>query len=772
MKKYIFLIITLCLITTTLAAQQTAAQDNFTGTWFILTASGMALDIRDHNSNSGVPIHQWTRHDGRSQQWNFERQENGTYVIRNVLSNSVMDIQHHRTENGVRVHQWWGRRNQQSQRWRIVRVDNQHVRISNALTGLNLDIDNANLNNRGQQLQQWANRSGQGQLFRLIPIEGQVPPRGAPVPAAFVKPASYWDTVAQTGTSTSDSRLEERLADPAFREIERIVFRVGNEIVYDHARLEKNASRNLRFRDQNIRREVCAGYSDAVIEALQGHPLVERVEYWRSSIGNHAWNLIVLKDGREIYCDATWYDGDYIDENGFIINHPGRWGVNLTFDINEFNTVGGRIDPDTGRISQTRFAWPDAVMRKVSTATDYSGTWLIVNRNGMAVDIRDHNSNNGVAIHQWTRHGGQSQQWRFERQWDDSYIIVNALSNRVMDIASHNLSNGTRVHQWTRMSNQDELWGVNLHPRHQRWRILEDGEFVRIQNVYSDCMLDVPGNVSIRGTQLHQWEENTSGAQQFRLVRVGAAPSDTPANVDRSTPGVIRADYTTPGNHTFSYSENFPATIEIYVLGAGGGGQGGHSKSYQQGMGTRTEHGTGASGGGGAVAYLSFTANSSLSVNITVGAGGGGGTRHSKGLGGSWESGNPGGVGGDTTIRFASTTLTVQGGRGGGGSGAQAISGGAGGTAVVRPTTLTLLGWGAIAGGNGVNGRHNANLVGENRGGAAGRLTNHGTETSFGGGLGALSTTQAATGAGGRGGHGNEGGTAGGNGLVLIIVRY
>ncbi|MCL2802228.1 MAG: RICIN domain-containing protein [Treponema sp.] len=769
MKKSFFLIIILCLLTTALSAQE-----RFTGTWFILTANGMALDIRDHNGNSGVPIHQWTRHDGRSQQWNFEPYENGTYVIRNVLSNSVMDIQSHRAENGVRVHQWWARRDQQSQRWRIVRVDNQQVIIVNALTNLNLDIDNTNLNNRGQQLQQWAARSGQGQLFRLVPIEGQVPPRGSPLPANFIRPASYWETASQTRTSTSESRLEERMADTAFREIERIVHRVGNEIVYDHARLEKNAGRNLRFRDELIRREVCAGYSDAVIEALQGHPLVERVEYWRSSIGNHAWNLIVLKDGREIYTDATWYDGDYIDDNGFIINHPGRWGVNLTFDINEFNTVGGRIDPETGRLSQTRFAWPDAVMRKVSTSRDYSGTWQIINKNGMAVDIRDHNSNNGVAIHQWTRHNGLSQQWRFERQWDDSYIIINVQSNRVMDIASHNLLNGTRVHQWTRMQNEQELWGVNLHPRHQRWRILEDGEFVRIQNVYSDRMLDVPGNVSVRGVQLQQWEENTSGAQQFRLVRAGADQGDTSADIDRSTPGVLRADYTNPGSYTFTLSENFPATIEIYVLGAGGGGQGGHSKSYQQGItGTRTEHGTGATGGGGAAAYMSFTVNSALSVNITVGGGGGGGTRHSRGVGGSWESANPGGNGGDTTVRFASTSLTVQGGRGGGGSAAQAISGGVGGTAPARPTTLTLLGWGTIAGGSGVNGRHNANLVADNRGGAAGRLTGHGgTETSFGGGLGALSSTQANTGAGGRGGYGNENGTAGGNGRVLIIVKY
>ncbi|MCL2762805.1 MAG: RICIN domain-containing protein, partial [Treponema sp.] len=90
MKKNIMLAITACFVITGIAAQatvrQTAAQERFTGSWFIHTANGMAVDLKDHNSFPGVAIHQWTRHDGRSQQWSFERHEDGTYVIRNMLS--------------------------------------------------------------------------------------------------------------------------------------------------------------------------------------------------------------------------------------------------------------------------------------------------------------------------------------------------------------------------------------------------------------------------------------------------------------------------------------------------------------------------------------------------------------------------------------------------------------------------------------------------------------------------------------------------------------
>jgi len=237
---------------------------------------------------------------------------------------------------------------------------------------------------------------------------------------------------------------------------------------------------------------------------------------------------------------------------------------------------------------------------------------------------------------------------------------------------------------------------------------------------------------------------------------------------------VIRREFTTPGNHVFTFNEYFPAIVDVFILAGGGGGQGGHSKSYQQGLGSRTEHGTGASGGGGAVTFISFNITATLTMNISVGAGGAGGTRHSRGVGGSWESGNPGRAGGDSIISFDNRTIVVQGGRGGGGNAAQAISGGAGGIASTRPELFLLMGgFTSIPGAAGVNGRHNANLLETNRGGQAGRIYNHpGYESTYGGGLGALNRLQAEEGGGGRGGYGNESGTDGGHGRVLVIVRY
>ena len=163
-------------------------------------------------------------------------------------------------------------------------------------------------------------------------------------------------TLTKRLSDEADYRMEERREDNAFREIERVVLQIATEYDYDF----QSIGISSRFRGQNVKRAVCEGYSDAVADAFRNHPLVARIETWSSAIGNHAWNVIVLNDGRKIYCDSTWYDGNSIDNEGYVVNIPVRNPVNLTFDINEFNSLGGAINRTTNRQLQVHNAWPDA----------------------------------------------------------------------------------------------------------------------------------------------------------------------------------------------------------------------------------------------------------------------------------------------------------------------------------------------------------------------------------------------------------------------------
>jgi len=156
---------------------------------------------------------------------------------------------------------------------------------------------------------------------------------------------------------------------------------------------------------------------------------------------------------------------------------------------------------------------PNSIDFNLTAVVDrnYTGIWQIQLGNGRYADIRTQNSNNGTAVIQQDRSGGQSQQWSFERHNDGTYTITNVQSNRVMDVQNSRITqNGALVQQWQ-----------NNNTPNQRWRIITAGEFVRFQNVASGKLLDMSrSNYNNLGHQFHQWDDNGGENQQFRLEAV------------------------------------------------------------------------------------------------------------------------------------------------------------------------------------------------------------------------------------------------------------
>ena len=155
--------------------------------------------------------------------------------------------------------------------------------------------------------------------------------------------------------------MDERRKDFVFKEIEKVVLQIARDYQYD---FKSAYGISVKYRKPNIKKAVCGGYSDAVSEKLKNHSLVAKVESWASSYGNHAWNVIILKNKqRRLYCDATWYQGNNIDDEGYVVDIPAQNPVNLTFNIDEFNSLGGAVDTAAGKLLKVHFAWTDAEMQ-------------------------------------------------------------------------------------------------------------------------------------------------------------------------------------------------------------------------------------------------------------------------------------------------------------------------------------------------------------------------------------------------------------------------
>jgi len=234
-------------------------------------------------------------------------------------------------------------------------------------------------------------------------------------------------------------------------------------------------------------------------------------------------------------------------------------------------------------------------------------------------------------------------------------------------------------------------------------------------------------------------------------------------------------EFTTAGNYTYTFGKGFPATIEVYALGAGGGGQGGHSKDRGiAGLFEKRDNGvfngTGGAGGGGAATYMKFDVTEQVTFSINIGNGGTGGSGVYRSYTASWQSGTPGGKGGNTSVSWGSNTLTAEGGYGGGGDGTITTGGSGGRANTTWPTTYQDNS--AVAGKSGSNGNGIDDKYGDikSTGGNA-ALISKSSIASFGGGSGALrqgsNTGTADSGGGGSGGYSrDQSGSTGGNGQV------
>jgi len=221
---------------------------------------------------------------------------------------------------------------------------------------------------------------------------------------------------------------------------------------------------------------------------------------------------------------------------------------------------------------------------------------------------------------------------------------------------------------------------------------------------------------------------------------------------------------TAAGSDTYSFSlpDNAisDATVEIYVLGAGGGGQGGHR--YEQCTVLPDQLGGGAGGGGGAAAYSNIIITQPTTFVMTAGSGGGGGAGYNmRGVDINWigwcsnrgerTSGNPGLVGGNSSVVWGSNTLIAAGGSGGGGTGGNR-NGGNGGS---------VTGTNTASGSRGNNGSQTGNA---GAGGSAGTIK-VGSVNPF--------SASSETGRGGNGGYDHTGtGSRGGDGEVRIVITY
>lgn len=156
-------------------------------------------------------------------------------------------------------------------------------------------------------------------------------------------------------------------------------------------------------------------------------------------------------------------------------------------------------------------SWAKVLRIKSTDMSISEGTYQIVsalNGEKSALDISGQSKDNKANVHLWTRHGGDSQKFRIERD-GEYYKITNVNSGKVLDVNGGSNKNGTNVFQYDSQGSNNQQW------------IFEDaGDGYYYIKSLVGAYLDVSGGKSKDGTNIQVYKGNQTASQKFRFIPI------------------------------------------------------------------------------------------------------------------------------------------------------------------------------------------------------------------------------------------------------------
>ncbi len=156
-----------------------------TSAWYVLVNrnSGKALDVSGASTADGAVVHQWSRHDGANQQWQFVDSGGGYYRLKSKNSGKVLDVTDWSTADGARLQQWPDL-NGANQQFRLADSDSGFVRLVNRHSGKVVEVQGGSTAD-GAPVVQYRDWNGANQQWQLVRVGGDNPPGTCSLPSTY-----------------------------------------------------------------------------------------------------------------------------------------------------------------------------------------------------------------------------------------------------------------------------------------------------------------------------------------------------------------------------------------------------------------------------------------------------------------------------------------------------------------------------------------------------------------------------------------------------------
>lgn len=402
--------------------------------------------IQYHNSTSPA------------QQWEFVKQSDGSYMIKNLKYGKYLDVNGAVDKAGTNV-QIWENCGSNAQKWFIYKVNNGYALRPACSTGCVLDVydasheDNANV-------QIWGYHSGAAQIFDIRKISAD----------------DYADIGTNFTATITNVNADKNLT---YTSDNNVVIQTKN--TSDSQKWEFVRQDDGSYIIRNTVKNKCLDVNGGSAKAGTN------VQLWDEIYSDaQRWYIYALDDGKYVFRPACATDS--------VLDVAGSGTADNT-NVATWTYLGGdaQIFTITRTIPAKAENLGDSFVAKITNA-------------GSNKNLSIYEPSNVILYHNST---SPAQDWKFERQSDNSYIITNVKYNKCLDVAWASPDSDANVQIWERLNNTA-----------QRWYIYKYGDSYLLRPACSTtCVLDVDGGSSADETNIQTWTFNGSNAQLFKVTK-------------------------------------------------------------------------------------------------------------------------------------------------------------------------------------------------------------------------------------------------------------
>ena len=211
-----------------------------------------------------------------------------------------------------------------------------------------------------------------------------------------------------------------------------------------------------------------------------------------------------------IYAKTRWVAqyGARMEFTAFGTNDRG-WQYTESGHI---NGISGSVDMSAfGVKTQTSDAKPSIDVRTMKAVTSLNGEYNIRlhAKTNFDIDIPNASKADSVAIQLYADNGTKAQRFKFIKQSDNSYVIVNVNSGKALDVRNAAAGNNAIVQQYAANGTAA-----------QKWFIRDSGNGYYVQSALGNWVLDLSGNNVSNGSAIRLYAPNGTAAQKWTFAPV------------------------------------------------------------------------------------------------------------------------------------------------------------------------------------------------------------------------------------------------------------